>query len=184
VRRVLDEALNREGWETVAVGACRQDGTYTLTGVPEGSFFLWPEEVDQWNRNVTDPAPVEVRRGVGVVRKDLVVYGEGSLDLVFFDLVQGGIRQVVPPPTFLLERRSGKEIRWFGAGTPLRPGRYELVVELSDTEGVSQRYVVREVAVQEGETTGPIEVALHETRDGGRRKQGTEDGGGDGPEER
>jgi hypothetical protein len=183
-RRVYDEIRKREDWQTVSRGPCRKDGSYTLTGVPEGSYFLWPEQVDRWNRNVTDPVPVEVRRGEGVVRKDLVVYGEGSLDLVFRDRVTGGVRQVVPPTTYLVEQGSGKEVRWFGTGTPLRPGRYQLVVELPDETGVSHRYAVREVVVQEGETTGPIEVALHETRDGGQRKQGAEDGSGDRPEDR
>jgi len=158
-------ASGHEVYTMVAQAAALSDGSYSLSGIPPGTYDLWPESFVNPS-GVTDPVRVEVRPGVGGIQKDLVIEGEGFLKLVFMDLVEGQQRQARPPKTFLIETATGKETRWFSEGTRLRSGSYEIWVELADAEGVSQRYKAREVRVQEGETTGPIELRLFEIRDG------------------
>jgi hypothetical protein len=111
--------------------------------------------------------------GDRALQKDLVIYAEGILDLRFMDQVEGGMRQVVQPPTYLVETATGQEIRWFGIGTRLRPGSYAVYVELPDEKGVPSRYKARDVEVverpprgQEGTGQDPIEIRLFEVRDG------------------
>ncbi|MHC4548111.1 MAG: carboxypeptidase-like regulatory domain-containing protein [Planctomycetota bacterium] len=164
--RKVKSRSGQEVFEIVGRSYALKDGTYRIKGVPVGSFWLWPESVKDPS-GVTDPVPIEVARGVGGVQRDLVIHGEGFLELKFMDEVDGKVTHVVPPPTYLIETATGKEIRWFGAGTRLQGGRYEVAVELKDAAGVPHRYKVREVAVQEGKTTGPIEVRLFEIRNGG-----------------
>ena len=93
------------------------------------------------------------------------MYGEGYVDLVCFDVVDGSRKRVVIPPTYVIRKSDGSEIRWLGNRTPLRPGTYELQMQLPGEDGVPKRYSVRSFTVQEDETTGPIEVSLHEIRD-------------------
>lgn len=168
-RKVLDERLQRERWETVARAYCKKDGSYSLKGIPPGSFWLWPENTKKASRT-TDEVPITVASAASVIERNLVLYGEGSLKLKFMDEVEGAVREVVRPDfVWLVEKATGKEIRWFGEGSYLRPGRYDVFVVLENEKGVPQRYKWREVRIQEGETTGPIEVALYEIRDGAAR---------------
>ena len=96
------------------------------------------------------------------------MYGEGYVDFAFYDLVRGSRTRVIVPPCYLIRKADGQETRWQGNRTPLRPGTYSLQVELQDENGVPKRHTVRDpeaITVQEDETTGPIEVSLHEIRD-------------------
>ena len=116
---------------------------------------------------------IEVPAGVSAVQKDLVLWSEGVLDLRFVDVVDGSAREVVRPPTYLVETSTGKEIPWMGIGTRLKPGSYEVYVELPNAQGVPRRYKARDVEVTERERPGqgadtkdPIEIRLFEVRDG------------------
>jgi hypothetical protein len=51
-----------------------------------------------------------------------------------------------------------------GEGTRLRPGEYEVYVDLRTKGDALKRYSVGRHRVQEGQTTGPIEVRLYEIR--------------------
>ena len=74
---------------------------------------------------------------------------------------------MVPPTTWAVEERTGKEIRWYGEGTTLRPGKYTVYVDMENAEGVSQRYRCFTIDLQEDSDPDPIEVRLYEIRDGG-----------------
>jgi hypothetical protein len=176
-RKVRNKAGN-EVFEIIGRCYALKDGRYRIEGVPAGSFWLWPESVKDPS-DVTHPVPVEVGVGVGAVQRDVVIYGQGFLQLKFTDEIEGRLVHVVQPATYLIETRSGKEIRWFGEGTRLRPGRYTVYVELKEGSGVSQRYKAGDVSVQEGETTGPIEIRLFEIRNGNQEKHQDEPAGGD-----
>jgi hypothetical protein len=176
-RKILNKAGN-EVFEIVGRSYALRDGRYLIKGVPTGSFWLWPESVKSPS-NVTDPVPVEVGTGIGGVERDLVIYGDGYLHLKFMDEIEGKIVHVVQPVTYLIETGTGKRIRWFGEGTRLRPGRYDIEVELKDADGVSQRYKAGEASVQEGETADPIEIRLFEIRNGNKEKHQDEPPGGD-----
>jgi hypothetical protein len=82
------------------------------------------------------------------------------------DEIQGTVREVVRPKTFMVERATGEEFQWFGEGHALRPGTYSVTFELKDGNGVPQRYKWQDVEIQDGETAGPIEVRLYEIRSG------------------
>jgi hypothetical protein len=76
----------------------------------------------------------------------------------------------VQPPTYLVGT-DGKEIRWQGIGTRLRPGSYAVYVELADNQGVQKRYKAKDIEVAERERPGsgaepkdPIEIRLFEVR--------------------
>ncbi|HEX5136810.1 MAG TPA: carboxypeptidase regulatory-like domain-containing protein [Planctomycetota bacterium] len=165
-------AAGKDAW--VAAGHCyvQQDGSYVLKGVAPGGYALWPESIENPTAT-TDPVEITVPAGVAAVQKDLVLYAEGLLDLRFVDEIDGSMRQVVQPPTYLVETATGKEIRWLGSGTRLRPGSYEVYVELPDAQGVPRRYKARDVEVAERPPRGqgeegkdPIEIRLFEVRDG------------------
>jgi hypothetical protein len=176
-RKYRNRAGN-EVYEIVGRGYAKQDGRYWIKGVPTGTFWLWPESVKDPS-DVTDPVRVEIGRGTGGVERDLVIYGTAFLKLKFLDEIEGRVLQVVQPATYLIETRTGKEIRWFGEGTRLRPGRYEIYVELEDANGVSQRYKAGAASVQEGETPDPIEIRLFEIRNVTQEKHQDEQAGGD-----
>ncbi len=176
-RKVRNRA-GREVFDIVGRAYALRDGRYRIKGVPTGSFWLWPESVKDPS-DVTDPVPVEIGVGVGGVQRDLVIYGTGFLELKFMEEIEGRIVHVVQPVTYLIETRTGKEIRWFGEGTRLRPGRYEIHVQLQDADGVSHRYKAGDASVQEGETTGPIEIRLFEIRNVTQEKHQDEQAGGD-----
>jgi len=165
-RKRVNPRTGREGWEPVKRAYCKKDGSYVLKGVPAGRYWIWPENKSKASRT-TDPVRVDMAPGTGVVQMDLTIHGEGLLKLKFFDEIEGTVREVVRPPTFLLEKSTGEEIRWMGEGTPLRAGSYDVSVELENEGGVPQRYSVQTVEIQESETTGPIEVRLHEISHGG-----------------
>ena len=150
---------------TVAHVAARSDGVYRMPGIAPGSYLLWPESIQNPSA-VTKPLRVEIGSSTGAVQQDLVIHGEGFLQIRFMDLVEGQLRHVVQPVTWLRDTASGEEIRWFGEGTRLQSGRYEVFVEQPGPDGVPQRYSAATVRVQEGETTGPIEVRLFEIRNG------------------
>ena len=170
-RKVRNALLDRDEWETVGRAYCRKDGSYSIKGLLTGSYHIQaqPEE----GSPTTKPIPLELPPGTGSLQQDLVIYGTGHLDLLFVDQVEGSERRVVPAPTWLVPRGGGEEVRWYANGTPIRPGRYTVWIELENGEGsggannVSQRYKFREVEIQEGATAGPIEVRLYEIRNGG-----------------
>jgi hypothetical protein len=157
-----------------AAGRCyvQQDGSYMLKGVAPGDYVLWPESVE--NPTATnDPVEITVGPTDRALQKDLTLWSEGILNLRFLDLVEGSEREVVRPPTYLVETSTGKEVRWMGIGTKLRPGSYTVYVELPDPNGVPRRYKAKEVEVgerprpgQEGRGQDPIEIRLFEVRDG------------------
>jgi hypothetical protein len=151
-------------WETVARIVVQKDGTYRMRGLPTGTFFIQPTTPGA-NLGTTEPERVTIGSPSDVIQRDLVMYGEGYADFHFFDLVDGSRTRVIIPPSYAIRKSDGKENRWFGNRTPLRPGTYELQVELKDRSGVSKRYTATEFTVQEDATTGPIEVSLHEIRD-------------------
>lgn len=156
----------REVYELVRRAWVQKDGTYRLRGIPEGTFYLQPESVQE-RSSTTPPERIEVPPAAGGIERNLVLYGETHLKIRFLDLVNGQERQVVPPPTWAVEERTGKEIRWYGEGTTLRPGRYTVYVDLKTEEGVSQRYKCFAIDLQEDGNPDPIEVRLYEIRDGG-----------------
>ena len=163
-KKVYNPRLERDEWVTLKRGICGKSGAYLLRGVPPGRFWLWPESLSKIS-GTTPEVEVVVPAGAGLVTRDLILWGEGKLKLRFMDEVDGSIREVVRPKfTWVLERRIGKEIRWFGEGQALRPGRYTVVFQLPDENGDPKRYSWRDVEIQAGETTGPIEVRLHEIR--------------------
>jgi hypothetical protein len=163
--RVKNRA-GRESYQLVRRAWVQKDGTYRLRGIPEGTFFLQPESVSQ-ESTTTPPERVEVPPNAGGIERNLVLYGEARMRIRFLDLVRGQERQVVPPTTWAVEERSGKEIRWYGEGTTLRPGKYTVYVDMNNAEGVSQRYRCFTIDLQEDGDPDPIEVRLYEIRDGG-----------------
>jgi hypothetical protein len=163
--RVKNRA-GRESYQLVRRAWVQKDGTYRLRGIPEGTFFLQPESVSQ-ESTTTPPERVEVPPNAGGIERNLVLYGEARMRIRFVDLVRGQERQVVPPTTWAVEERSGKEIRWYGEGTTLRPGKYTVYVDMNNAEGVSQRYRCFTIDLQEDGDPDPIEVRLYEIRDGG-----------------
>jgi hypothetical protein len=169
--RVRNSA-GREVWREAGRCYVQQDGSYLLRGVAPGDYGLWPESIENPTAT-TDPVEITVPGGVAALQKDLTLWSEGFLDIRFMDQVDGSLRQVVQPPTYLVETATGKEIRWFGVGTRLRPGPYAIHVEIPDAQGVPRRYKVRDVEVterpprgQEGAGQDPIEIRLFEVRDG------------------
>ncbi|MCK6458507.1 MAG: hypothetical protein L6Q95_01270 [Planctomycetes bacterium] len=160
------------GWREAGRSYVQQDGTYIFKGIAPGEYGIWPESVENPTAT-TEPLDIVVRPGEMALQKDLVLHSEGILDLRFVDEVDGSTRQVVQPPTYLVETATGKEIRWFGIGTRLKPGSYGVYVELPDAQGVPRRYKARDVEVverpprgQEGTGQDPIEIRLFEVRDG------------------
>jgi len=169
VRVVLAKKVTRgDGkqvfYEPVARVPVQSDGSYSMSGLPEGTFWIQPT-VDGANLGTSEPEQIAIARSTDVIRKDITMHGEGFLDLHFYDMVDGARRRVLIPPTYAIRKSDGKETRWFSSGTPLRPGKYEIQVALKNEDNVSVRYTAAEVTVQEDETTDPIEVSLHEIRD-------------------
>ena len=169
-RKVRNEA-GREVWQEVGRAYVQQDGSYVLKGVAPGSYGIQPESIDNPTAT-TEVIDIEVPAGVASIQQPLVLWSEGVLDLRFVDLVEGSARHVVQPPTYLVDTQ-GRETRWLGIGTRLKPGSYTLYVELPDAQGVPKRYKAREVEVTERERPGqgdgakdPIEIRLFEVRDG------------------
>ncbi|MEM8883849.1 MAG: carboxypeptidase regulatory-like domain-containing protein [Planctomycetota bacterium] len=150
-------------WTTVGRAVVQSDGSYRIKGLPPGDFFIQP--TSDSNLSTTEPEPIRVASATDVVRKDLVIYGSGFVDLKYWDMIEGARRQVVPVPTFLRRKADGEESVWKGNATRFRPGTYELIVELKGKDGVPKRYTVQTLTVQEDETTGPIEISLFEIRD-------------------
>jgi len=169
----VKDAAGHDVWQEVKRGYVQQDGSYIIKGVPPGDYGIWPESVENPTAT-TIKDEINVPGGTAALQHNLVLWSEGILDLRFFDRVEGkGEIQVVQPPTYLVETTTGKEIRWFGIGTRLRPGSYTVFVELPDEQGVQKRYRARDVEVterpprgQEGEGKDPIEIRLFEVRDG------------------
>jgi hypothetical protein len=176
-RKVRNKAGN-EVYDVVGRAYALKDGRYRIKGVPTGSFWLWPESIKDPS-DVTDPVPIEIGAGTGGVQRDLVIYGQAFLHLKFMDEVKGNVVHVVQPVTYLIETATGKEIRWLGEGTRLRPGRYDIFVELEGPDGVSQRYKAGDTTVQEGQTTDPIEIRLFEIRNVIQEKHQDKQAGGD-----
>jgi len=163
-KKVFNARLQRDDWVTVKRGHCDKDGAYVLKGVPPGTYWLWPENMTKISRT-TPETEIVVTAGTGLIARDLTMWGEGKLKLRFLDEVDGSVREVVRPKfTWVIEKRTGKEIRWFGEGQAMRPGTYTVVFQLRDRNGDPKRYSWRDVEIQAGETTGPIEVKLHEIR--------------------
>jgi hypothetical protein len=168
VRVVLARKLDAPGggvsWETVGRAVVQSDGVYRMRGLPTGNFYIQPTTPGA-TLGTSDPEPISISSPSDVVQNDIVMYGEGYLDIICFDVVDGSRKRVVIPPSYAIRKSDGKETRWWGNRTPLRPGAYELQMELAGGDGVPKRYSVRPFTVQEDETTGPIEVSLHEIRD-------------------
>jgi hypothetical protein len=169
-RKVTNKA-GREVWEEVGRAYVQQDGSYVLKGIAPGTYGIQPESVDN-PTGTTDITEIEVPAGVASIQRPLVLWSEGILDLRFVDIVDGSPRHVVQPPTYLVDTE-GRETRWLGIGTRLKPGPYTVHVELPDAQGVPRRYKAREVEVMERERPGqgadtkdPIEIRLFEVRDG------------------
>jgi len=169
-RRVKNKA-GREVWEAAGRAYVQQDGSYVLKGIAKGSYGIQPESVDN-PTGTTDIIDIEVPAGVASIPQNLMLWSEGILDVRFVDLVEGSARHVVQPPTYLVGT-DGRETRWLGIGTRLKPGSYTVYVELPDAQGVPRRYKAREVEVTERERPGqgadtkdPIEIRLFEVRDG------------------
>ncbi len=156
-----------QGWDVVRRAHCSADGSYRLTGVPPGSFFLWPES----DSRTTEPVAVEMPPGRGFLQADLTVFGEGFLEFHFFDEVEGRAVRVSQPPVQLQEEGRVGEIAWLGDGHPLRPGSYEATALLPGPDGTPVRRSLGRHSVKEGERTGPITVRLDELRDD--RKEAT-----------
>jgi len=163
-RKIMDPLVKRETWETVGRAYCKADGTYRIKGIPPGSYWIWPDP--EQASPTTPELPIEMPGGVGSVQRDLEVFGVAHLRLKFMDEVEGQVRHVTQPPTWLVPASGGEEIRWTGEGHPLRPGDYAVYVEILDPDGVSKRYKAADVRIQEGETADPIEVRLYEIRNG------------------
>ncbi|MHC4959544.1 MAG: carboxypeptidase regulatory-like domain-containing protein [Planctomycetota bacterium] len=164
-RKVYRASTKREQWETVRRAVAEKDGSYSIKGVPAGKFWIWPENTQNPSRT-TSEVEIDVPANVGAIQRDLVIHGEGKLKLKFMDDVQGTVREVIRPKTFMTELATGKEFQWFGEGHALRPGTYSVTFELKDKAGVPQRYKWQDVEIQDGETAGPIEVRLYEIRSG------------------
>jgi len=171
--RKVKNAAGSEVWQEARRGYVQQDGSYIIKGVEPGRYGLQPESLkDPTAIATTDPVEIEVPRGTAALHQDLVLWALGTLDLRFFDEVEGkGVIQVVQPPTYLVETATGKEIAWMGIGTRLRPGSYTVYVELPDEQGVPRRYKARDVEVTErpppgqgGDGPDPIEIRLFEVR--------------------
>lgn len=151
-------------YEPVRHANCRPDGSYRLFGIPPGSYHIWPETM----LRTTEPKLVEIPEGVGFLQIDLVIEGEGFLDLAFLDYVEGRLVPVVQPEkVFLLEESNGREHRWLGSGYPLRPGWYTASAELVRADGTTGRFRLGRFEVKDEQTTGPITISLPEVRDGG-----------------
>ncbi|MCI0637288.1 MAG: hypothetical protein L0206_25735, partial [Actinobacteria bacterium] len=167
-RKVKNKA-GRETWQEVGRAYVQQDGSYVIKGIAPGSYGIQPESIDN-PTGTTDITDIEVPAGIAAIQQDLTLWSEGIIDLKFLDLVDGSVLQVVQPPTYLVET-GGRETRWLGIGTRLRPGSYTVYVELPDAQGVPRRYKAREVEVTERERPGqgadtkdPIEIRLFEVR--------------------
>jgi len=161
-RKVFHPTLKRDEYVAVKRAICKPDGTYRIRGVPEGEFWIWPEPSRV--SGTTPPRLVSIQPGVGALALDLMIHGTGYLRFVFFDEIDGQRRQVVQPPVHLVHGGSGEETRWLSEGTPLRPGVYEVWVEMPGRDGVPHRYKAPSVQVQEGKKSDPIEVRLFEIR--------------------
>ncbi len=98
---------------------------------------------------------------------DLVVHGEGTLVLMFENEIDGQVREVTSPPVTLREHATGEDVKWWGEGTPLRPGSYDVLVSVEGEDGVLKRHNVYEARIQDGETTGPIRVQIHRIHEEG-----------------
>jgi hypothetical protein len=166
VRKVRDERTGHEVFQTVKRAVCKTDGTYRLKGIPEGEFLIQVLEEDVTGTNPA--APVSIAAGTGGIQRDLTLHGAGFVRLSFVDLIDGELRAVIMPKTELVHLESGEFKLWTGERTPYRGGRYAIRVDLKQPDGTLQRHEnVKEVTIQEGETVGPIELALHEIRNGG-----------------
>ncbi len=168
-RKVKNKA-GQEVWTEAGRAYAQQDGSYVIKGIAAGTYGIQPESIDRPTAT-TDILEVVVRAGVSAVQQDLVLWSEGVLDLRFFDLVEGSPREVVRPPTYLVETATGREIPWMGIGTKLKPGSYAVYVELPHEQGVPRRYKAKDVEVTERERPGqaadgkdPIEIRLFEVR--------------------
>ncbi len=155
----------REQFEEVRRAYAKQDATYRIFGLLPGTYWIQPDLVTSPSSNPTFEKVV-IGPTTGAIELDLVVSGHGTLDLQFFDEVEKQLRQVVQPKQIILvNSRNETETRWLSPGTPIKSGKYDVYVVLPDSEGVSQRYKCRRVTIQEGESTGPIRVELHQLRD-------------------
>ncbi len=174
-RKVKNKA-GREIFEEMGRSYVQQDGSYVIKGIAPGDYWIQPESIENPTAT-TDPLEIDVPAGVAAIQKNLTLYSEGILDLRFLDQVDGSVRHVVQPPTYLVETSvetsTVREIRWFGIGTRLRTGSYTIYVELPDAQGVPRRYKARDVLVTERERPGQpadtkdtIEIRLFEVRDG------------------
>jgi len=163
-RRIAADGGGPVSWETVARAVVQSDGVYRMRGLPTGEFYIQPTTPGA-TLGTTEPEPVAIRSPSDVVEKPITMYGEGYIDLACYDVVDGSRKRVVIPPAYVIRKADGKEIRWLGNRTPLRPGGYDLQFELLDGNGVPKRYSAGSYTVQEDETTGPIEVSLPEIRD-------------------
>jgi len=178
--RKVKSATGQDVWDVVGRAYCLKDGSYTIKGLPAGDFFVWPESYAEPS-STTDPVAVSVPSTGSAVQRDLLIYGEGFLNLKFMDMVKGQPTHVHAPKVSLIETASGQEIAWISEGQRLRPGRYEVYVDLKDADGALKRYKVLETDVREVAHRGqgtegldPIEIRLYEIREHGGE---TEPGG-------
>jgi len=176
-KKAASATTGREQFELVGRAFAKQDGSYRIAGIAPGTYWLEPDSI-QDPSSTTAPIRIVIEASTGALERNLVIQGKGHVDLHFFDLVDGQLRRVVPPGVVtLVEQKSGAEVRWFGKGSPLRRGRYDVYIDLkTGKQDVPQRYRWGEVEVQEDETTGPIEVKLHEIRDDNATRQQEEKG--------
>ncbi|MFQ5844387.1 MAG: hypothetical protein ACE5JG_05285 [Planctomycetota bacterium] len=145
--------------ETVRRAYAQTDGSYTIKGVPPGTFYLWPE-----GARTNEPVQIVIDRQGEVRRVDLVLWGEGFLDLEFLDVAGGRERQALPPAVRLTPQPDGEPVAWTSNGLPLRPGRYALSFLVPDHSGTPRRLEWGTVDIQEGETKGPIRVRWDDLR--------------------
>jgi hypothetical protein len=159
-----------DAWEEVKRAYCREDGSYVIRGVAPGTYWIRPEAL-AGSGAATEAERIEVPKGVGAIEKDLKLYSDCFLNLRFLDMHEDRVIEVPRPPTYLIEAGTGREVRWLGTGTRLRPGKYTVQVERPDDKGVPRRYTAREVEVVELPSEGlapanpePIEIRLFEIR--------------------
>jgi hypothetical protein len=122
-RRIARRTRDGEqvSWQTIARVVAQQDGLYRMRGLPEGTFYIQPTTPGA-NFGTTEPDKITISTPSDRIHKNIVMHGEGYVDLAYYDLVRGSRTRVIIPPSYAIRKADGKETRWLGNRTPLRPG--------------------------------------------------------------